>query len=323
MGNCLQPESAAAAAETIVKPSTAAIDGGAPCDEQVTVDSSFATVSSPPSSPAGKSANNVATSRRQGGIANKQSDLSHQNCSGDASVVEQHREEGQRRLRELVVTGANDGSFDWASIIALAEDLHRKEQLLLRSSGEGRRNNASRRQAFFEKRRRAKERARRRKLESVGSFSVNLLAYEPEGQSPRRDEGIGVEKESNAGDDNDAASNVSIESGDDEALNESRENDEMDVFEDDDDDPPALSPRISLERPGTPLPLVTPTPIFVNDGSFLAATSLFGSVEEEEEESSSEEEEVDDDVSSAASIGKAVPMMTIDEEDENATLGEF
>jgi len=107
--------------------------------------------------------------------------------------IEQQRQQGQRLLRELVSSGAETGDLDWISIIALAAEYHRKEQRLLRYYNKrhdrkgGRRErmigsatmtNKSRQQAFFEKRRKRKEIIRRKKLESVGSFSVNLLLYD-------------------------------------------------------------------------------------------------------------------------------------------------
>lgn len=122
--------------------------------------------------------------------------------------IEQQRQQGQRLLRELVSSGAETGDVDWISIIALAAEYHRKEQRLLRSYNKrhgrigGRRErmigsanmtNRSRQQAFFEKRRKKKEIVRRKKLESVGSFSVNLLLYDGVNTNKHDDEAVHVD----------------------------------------------------------------------------------------------------------------------------------
>ena len=129
----------------------------------------------------------------------KEEEEDHSSCRSDGSsndTIDKHRENGQQKLRELVITGASTGTIDWKSIISLAEELHRKEQKLLNSykthpssrraasiCNNGKeytsisRPNISRKQAFFELRSKRRENARRRKLERVGSFSVNLLLY--------------------------------------------------------------------------------------------------------------------------------------------------
>ncbi len=114
-------------------------------------------------------------------------------CENINISIEQQRQQGQKLLRELVTSGAEAGDLDWISIIALAAEYHRKEQRLLRSYnkrhdrqgdrrermiGSANMTHKYRQQAFFEKRRKRKEIVRRKKLESVGSFSVNLLLYD-------------------------------------------------------------------------------------------------------------------------------------------------
>lgn len=53
--------------------------------------------------------------------------------NGEYSDVEIHRKEGQKQLKDLVVAGTMAGTIDWEHIIALAADLHRKEQDIIKS----------------------------------------------------------------------------------------------------------------------------------------------------------------------------------------------
>lgn len=163
MGNCIKHSSSAAAAQSNVKPSEPAHYS---CDERTIESSSNATIS-PPGSPVKP---DTPTGTKQGeedepeSAASQQQHESPPKIEENSKTTEEQREEGQERLRELVISGANAGDIDWKSIIALAEDLHRKEQQLLRSYNEQRfgkkklstsssggtsRKNISRRQAFF------------------------------------------------------------------------------------------------------------------------------------------------------------------------------
>lgn len=260
----------------------------------------------------------------------------------DSTSEEQFVEDGQKRLRDLVsgellrccaqanISRANADDIDWKSIIALAEDLHRKEQQLLRShnerrfgSGTGWRRKSSlrrlprslRRQAFFEKRRRQKEIARRRKLESCGSFSVNLLMYDTDEQRccrRREDESLGSKDASIIiNQDEDACTEGS--EGEDALVDSA---DTIDVFED--DDPSSLyhdatystSPSREIsdtERPDTPSPFIRSNlTCDATDGSFLATTaSSFDWATDDVEECSS---------SDSLSAGNHWDLMTIDED---------
>jgi|Transcript_9867 hypothetical protein len=227
------------------------------------------------------------------------------------SRIEQQRNQGQDRLRELVITGANSGDIDWKSIISLAEDLHRKEQRLLRRyrGGSGRlrslgggilpfssptnnrgddsrrgtsRGIISRKQAFFEQRRKRKENARRKKLESVGSFSVNLLLY-------GADESC-LENALSSSCKTAVADSVILE----EESGEDVEEQELEIYEDKSTDDESQSSQCEeygssehLDRPTFPTQS-TPTATEVAlEGSFLAATSLLPSSTEEDSSSSS------------------------------------
>lgn len=278
MGNCMNNSSSAAVAHEGAKPEGVAASS---CDERTIETSSSATIS-PPSSPVKTSA---ATRRVDPATAPQ-----HDQASTDDSSMDRQREEGQRRLRELVVSGANAGDIDWKSIIALAEELHRKEQELLRSYSVGKnasdkpRRNISRRQAFFEKRRRRRELLRRRKLESVGSFSVNILNYDEDSERCRQQELPSNEEE------NDAHPPI-CNAVEDELDKE----EEIDVFEDDDSSSlfEASSRCTPPLRPDTPSPFLRPKYVHVGitaameEGSFMAATSLFNPVEDDECSSSS------------------------------------
>ena len=227
--------------------------------------------------------------------------------SDSADSLDHQRKEGQQRLRDLVVTGAESGDIDWKSIIALAEDLHRKEQLLLRSASStsssspaaaigGRRMNISRKQAFFEKRRKKKDLARRRKMESVGSFSVNLLYYEADEYQSMKGNSNSDKATTNASvSSSHNAKFISNDLAGDEKKNELLERsgsseDELDVFEDD-NDVSSLSSNKTLTRAAIRHPVpTTPSsiskPQFIVEGSFMAATSLFNlpKIDDDDEE---------------------------------------
>mmetsp|Transcript_37815 Transcript_37815/g.79728 ORF Transcript_37815/g.79728 Transcript_37815/m.79728 type:complete len:328 (+) Transcript_37815:346-1329(+) len=321
MGNCINRSSSSTATSTQNQNYTKHDgDGGTPCDDR-TVSSSNAT-SSPPASPLAK-INVVAENNRHPNLPSPQTSPSSLSISTGAntSAMEQQREEGQKRLRELVVSGAEAGNIDWSAVIALAEELHNKEQQLLRfgnnlpsssSSGGGSspKRNISRKQAFFEKRRRKREVTRRRKLESVGSFSVNLYLYEDNNGQNRRDEKPDDLHTPTKINENDESQESSLIDDDDDP-----DDDRVDIFEDDDPSPfdhdtsdamPAMRAATETEtRPGTPFPF-KPKPIYLDTGSFLAATSLLGS--------GHDDESLGSDSSTSTSQGKTWDLITIDEE---------
>jgi hypothetical protein len=80
--------------------------------------------------------------------------------------MEDERQEGQALLRSMVTT---DDKVDWQAIIQKAEQLHSRERALLQQqSGQERR-------LFVQRQKRALQ--KRRKFDSIGSFSINLLTY--------------------------------------------------------------------------------------------------------------------------------------------------
>jgi hypothetical protein len=81
--------------------------------------------------------------------------------------MEMQREEGQALLRSMVVSSSE--AVDWAAVIAKANELHRQEQAWLRKQ-------TQRDRRVFRKRQQKALRQRRR-FDSIGSFSVNLLTY--------------------------------------------------------------------------------------------------------------------------------------------------
>mmetsp|Transcript_15166 Transcript_15166/g.24778 ORF Transcript_15166/g.24778 Transcript_15166/m.24778 type:complete len:347 (+) Transcript_15166:188-1228(+) len=226
--------------------------------------------------------------------------MSTDTINNSADSLEQQRIEGQQRLRELVVTGAEAGEIDWKSIIQLAEDLHKKEQQQLRSSSSsalakgGTRINISRKQAFFERRRKKKDLARRRKMESVGSFSVNLLMHDADEYRAMKEHqnsrvGIMGEKQTDAPSVVEFASPHDVINEPDENGSESEE--EIDVFEDDDSMSMSSSKAPIPARHSRPTPPTTTMnkPQFIVEGSFMAATTLFDlpKINDEEDSSSS------------------------------------
>jgi hypothetical protein len=206
----------------------------------------------------------------------KNDDSSSCSSYNSNDTIEQQREEGQQKLRDLVISGASSGTIDWKSIISLAEDLHRKEQRLLNSyrtyhsksngheyTSMGHWRNISRKQAFFELRTRRKENARRKKLESVGSFSVNLLLY--------------------------GADECTNYCGDQDYDLDPVDENEIDVYEEDEVESVSSQSKPqdnqSTLQPICKKHVQSPTPNVV-EGSFLAATSMY-STEFDEDESSS------------------------------------
>jgi len=224
------------------------------------------------------------------------------NNNNSSDSFDHQRIEGQQRLRELVVTGAEAGEIDWKSIIKLAEDLHKKEQQQLRSSSSsvsskgGRRINISRKQAFFERRRKKKDLARRKKMESVGSFSVNLLMHDADEYRamkghPNNHVGSVNEQQTDASGARECLFPHGIVNEPDENIEESESEDEIAVFEDDD------SMSMSSSKAAIPTRHSRPTsttatmnkPQFIVEGSFMAATTLFDlpKINDEDEDSSS------------------------------------
>ena len=221
-------------------------------------------------------------------------DDSSSSFDNSMDIIERQREEGQQKLRDLVISGATSGAIDWKSIISLAEDLHRREQRLLNSykahnsrsvsigcneyTAIGR-HNISRKQAFFELRSRRRENARRKKLESVGSFSVNLLLH-------------GADECTNyCGESIDSKSPAC---GYDDDINNDNSN-QVDIYEDED----AVSSMQSLSKSqrdqfdlqkqkssGYIEPRNASSTIV--EGSFLAATSLYTTSSHFDDDESSE-----------------------------------
>jgi hypothetical protein len=83
--------------------------------------------------------------------------------------MEEEREEGQALLRAMVT--ASD-TVDWRAIIQKAEELHHREQDCLRQQ------DSRERRLFLQRQRCALQ--KRRKYDSIGSFSINLLTYRTE-----------------------------------------------------------------------------------------------------------------------------------------------
>ena len=214
-------------------------------------------------------------------------------CSLDNSTdtIEQQREEGQQKLRELVISGATTGAIDWKSIISLAEDLHRREQRLLSSykthnsravstgcneyTSIGRLN-ISRKQAFFELRSRRRENVRRQKLESIGSFSVNLLLYDADECTNYCGENRDSKSPScdNENTNNDDTNQIDIYEDEDAVASiQSLSKTQQDQIDLQKNVPPGDIERRNAEQT-------------IVEGSFLAATSLYTPSHLEDDESS-------------------------------------
>lgn len=227
--------------------------------------------------------------------------MSDDTINNSADSLDHQRIEGQQRLRDLVVTGAEAGEIDWKSIIKLAEDLHKKEQQQLRSASSsvlskgGNRTNISRNQAFFERRRKKKDLARRKKMESVGSFSVNLLMHDADEyraiKGHQNNSVAGVSEPTDRSCAIECASPTTVEREPDEnELQGSESEDEIDVFEDDDTESMSSSKAPIPTRHSRPTPTTTMNkPQFIVEGSFMAATTLFDlpKINDDEEDSSS------------------------------------
>jgi hypothetical protein len=225
--------------------------------------------------------------------------MSDDTINNSADSFDHQRIEGQQRLRDLVVTGAEAGQIDWKSIIKLAEDLHKKEQQQLRSASSsvlskgGNRTNISRNQAFFERRRKKKDLARRKKMESVGSFSVNLLMHDADEYRAfkgHQNSSVGELTDTSCAIEC-ASSPTTVEREPDEnELQGSESEDEIDVFEDDDTESMSSSKAPIPTRHSRPTPTTTMNkPQFIVEGSFMAATTLFDlpKINDDEEDSSS------------------------------------
>jgi hypothetical protein len=96
----------------------------------------------------------------------KMGNVLRRSASDEARAMEQERVEGQALLREMVLSSSE---VDWAAVIAKANELHSREEAWLKK------RNRRQRKLF----RRLQERAlaKRRKYDSSGSFSVNMLTF--------------------------------------------------------------------------------------------------------------------------------------------------
>ena len=307
MGNCMNFTSAAASPKSKDRNDRERRRRMMPTPIKASSDSSVATTAACPT-PVSLASTSSPTSQASSALydISDEAGSSPITGSGSADSLDHQRKEGQQRLRDLVVTGAESGDIDWKSIIALAEDLHRKEQLLLRSAsstsssspaaarGGTRRMNISRKQAFFERRRKKKDLARRRKMESVGSFSVNLLYYEADEYQSMKGNSNSDKATTNASASSHDATFISNDLACDEKKNEllerSGSEDELHVFEDDNSDVSSLSSNKTLTRAAIrhPVPTSSSTnkPQFIVEGSFMAATSLFNlpKIDDDDEE---------------------------------------
>ena len=196
--------------------------------------------------------------------------------------IEIEREISQKKLRELVT---ND-PIDWRKVICLAEELHKKEQACLKSDRARRRRITNKRwhSPFFESRQR-----RRRRMDSVGSFSVNIISIE---QEECRYQGDAAERQ---------VSNPTV-------FDSADELDELEIYED--DGHKHSQPLPARQRPSTPSPfdLRNRPQQQVVIGGFMAATSLFNLPEEEESGSSSS-----DDDDSVVSLSGITRKLTFDD----------
>lgn len=93
--------------------------------------------------------------------------------------MDHERQEGQALLRSMV-TASFDDQVDWQAIITKAEELHSREQELLKQQ------TGQERHLFVQRQKKALQ--KRRKFDSIGSFSINLLTYrmEPSATDPRK-----------------------------------------------------------------------------------------------------------------------------------------
>ena len=314
MGNCINKSS-----NNIMMSPNGGSEDKLPLSPKATSNSSVATTacitplstaseSSPPRQPASPDRLDALVSSVA--VGSPMSPTIHNNNADDPS--NDQRIEGQQQLRDLVVTGAEAGEIDWKSIIKLAEDLHKKEQQQLRSSsssvissssskGGGKRTNTSKRQAFFERRRKRKELAMRKKRESVGSFSVNLVIHD-EGKHRTLNRGEQTNTVGSTGaltnescatacaasDNNSGKQTVEKE------MHGSESEEEIDVFEDDDSESLSsskapLSARHSRSASSARASVNMNKPQFIVEGSFMAATTLFDlpKINDDEEDNSS------------------------------------
>ena len=306
MGNCINysSSSSSVAAAKEMNSTKPLVNTTVTCCDERTTESS--TTTSPPISPIKSDTYDlhVPSPQQQHNASPPSKDEGETINKTPTTVMEQQRLDGQERLRELVITGAKQNNIDWASIISLAEDLHRKEQSLLKSKRSSRINNTtflnkssvinrksiSRRQAFFDRRRKQREIKRRKKIDNIGSFSVNLLNYMEKDEKSCNGE---TERVSTSTYDvlcyNQSWENFyscaynNFNENESEDKTDDIEDEQLDVFEDDirmdtnSSSSRSLRSPYQIERTATPLPIIKP-----KIGSFLAATtttSLFDSDE--------------------------------------------
>lgn len=100
----------------------------------------------------------------------------------ETRTMEQEREEGQALLRSMVLSSSE---VDWAAVIAKANELHTKEQAWLRQR--------NRRQKRLFRRLQKRALSKRRKYDSSGSFSVNMLTFRKDEQQRQHFEATCVE----------------------------------------------------------------------------------------------------------------------------------
>ena len=91
------------------------------------------------------------------------------------ATMEHERKEGQALLKSMA-TGSKD-TIDWQAIIAKAHELHQREQEWLRQE------DSRERRLFVQRQRRALQ--KRRKYDSIGNFSINLLTYRTEKENSK------------------------------------------------------------------------------------------------------------------------------------------
>ena len=185
------------------------------------------------------------------------------------------------------------------------------------------RKSISRRQAFFDRRRKQREIKRRKKIDNIGSFSVNLLNYMEKDEKSCINEKERISSSTTIAtvSENDilcynqswenfysCAYNNFNENESEDNKTDDIEDEQLDVFEDDirmdtnsSTSKRSLRSPYQIERTATPLPIIKP-----KIGSFLAATTTTSLFDSDECSSSS---------SSCCSelLEKGNNLMTIDE----------
>lgn len=99
----------------------------------------------------------------------------------EVTRMEQEREEGQALLRSMVLSSTE---VDWAAVIAKANELHRKEQAWL--------NSKNKRQRKLLEKLQKRALVKRRRQDSIGSFSVNMLTFRSTGDATTGKSSISV-----------------------------------------------------------------------------------------------------------------------------------